>query len=611
MPSLGISIALRYYGTLVTKSNYKLLTLELSLIHKPRQEYLIMRKTKIIALISFVIAIGYHGINAQTYAKNGMVVSSSEIASSVGVDILKKGGNAIDASVATAFALAVTHPSAGNIGGGGFLVFMDSSGFATTIDFREKAPIKATPNMFLNEELELLNGKNLYGKESSVNHIGAKSIGVPGTVAGLYLAHEKYGKLSWKELLQPSIQLAENGFELTWSLYSSATFYNSNSDIQFMKDYFRHDNGELVKFGEIWKQPELANTLKAIRDKGKDGFYKEDIAKEIVSFMQQNGGIITKKDLEKYEAIERKPVKGTFKGYEIYSMPPPSSGGVALIEMMNLMELANLDSIQFNSTEYVHLLAEVMRRAFADRAEFLGDPDFNPDIPVDKLISKEFAEKRFKYIDLAQASPSDSSRFGQIYDGENTTHFSVVDKEGNAVSLTYTLEHSYGSGMGSSKLGFIFNNEMGDFNPKPNLTSEDGLIGTNPNIIQPEKRMLSSMTPTIVAKDGRPYFVIGSPGGRTIINTVFQTTLNLLEYDMPVDQAIETMKIHHQWLPNRILYEEYLLSPDTKRNLELMGHQLVPVNNLGSLMGIVIDPKNNILIGASDSSSPDGAAIGY
>ena len=292
-------------------------------------------------------------------------------------------------------------------------------------------------------------------------------------------------------------------------------------------------------------------------------------------------------------------------------MPPPSSGGVALIEMMHMMELANLDAIQFNSTEYVHLIAEVMRRAYADRAEHLGDPDFNPNMPLDGLISKEFAKKRFENIDMAHASPSDASRFGQIYDGENTTHFSVVDKDRNAVSLTYTLEHSYGSGMGSSKLGFIFNNEMGDFNPKPDLTNKDGLIGTNPNIIQPEKRMLSSMTPSIIAKDGRPYFVIGSPGGRTIINTVFQTVLNVVEYDMRIDKAIEAMKIHHQWLPDRILYEEYLLSPDTRKNLERMGHQLVPVGNLGVLMGIVIDPKNNILIGASDSSSPDGAAIGY
>jgi len=570
-----------------------------------------MRKIKIAVFIGFFIALGCHSITAQTYAKNGMVTSSSGLASAVGVEILKKGGNAIDASVATAFALAVTHPSAGNIGGGGFLVFMDSSGFATTIDFREKAPLAATPDMFLNQEGELLNGKNLYGRESSINHIGLKSVGVPGTVAGLYLAHKKYGTLSWKELVQPSIDLAENGFNLTWSLSQAATFFNNKSEIQFLKDYFRLDNGKLAKFGQIWKQPELAITLKAIRDKGKDGFYKGDVGKEIVTFMQENGGIITKKDLELYEAVERKPIKGTYKEYEIYTMPPPSSGGVALTEMMNMMELANLDSIQFNSTEYVHLIAEVMRRAFADRAEYLGDPDFNPNIPLDELVSKEFAKTRFENIDMTHASPSDSLKFGQIYDGDNTTHFSVVDKDGNAISLTYTLEHGYGSGMGSSKLGFIFNNEMGDFNPIPNKTTNSGMIGTNPNIIQPEKRMLSSMTPTIVAKDGQPYLVIGSPGGRTIINTVFQTVLNVLEYNMQIDKAIEAMKIHHQWLPDRILYEEYLLSPDTKRNLELMGHQLIPVKNLGSLMGIVIDPKNNILIGASDSSSPEGAAIGY
>ena len=570
-----------------------------------------MKKTKTVAFIIFFITIGYHSISAQTYAKNGMVVSSSKLASAVGVEILKKGGNAIDASVATAFALAVTHPTAGNIGGGGFLVFMDSSSYTTTIDFREKAPLNSTPDMFLNKEGELLNGKNLYGRKSSINHIGLKSVGVPGTVAGLYLAHKNYGKLSWKELVQPSIDLAENGFKLTWSLAQAGIFFNSNSEIQFLKDYFRHNNGELAKFGQIWKQPELANTLKAIRDKGKDGFYKGAIAKEIVAFMQENGGIITKKDLEIYEAIERKPVKGTYKEYEIYSMPPPSSGGVALIEMMHMMELANLDSIQFNSTEYVHLIAEVMRRAFADRAEHLGDPDFNPNIPLDMLISKEFAKTRFKNIDRTHASPSDSTKFGQIYDGDHTTHFSVVDKDGNAVSLTYTLEHSYGSGMGSSKLGFIFNNEMGDFNPIPNQTSSTGLIGTNPNIIKPEKRMLSSMTPTIIAKDGKPYLVIGSPGGRTIINTVFQTVLNVVEYDMRIDKAIEAMKIHHQWLPDRILYEEYLLSPDTKTNLKLMGHQLKPISNLGSLMGILVDLKQKILIGASDSSSSDGAAIGY
>jgi gamma-glutamyltranspeptidase/glutathione hydrolase len=549
-------------------------------------------------------------VMGQTYARNGLVASSSKIASEVGIDILKKGGNAIDASVATAFALAVTHPSAGNIGGGGFLVFMDSSGMTTTIDFREKAPLKASPEMFLNEKGALPMGTNHVGKQRTNNHIGAKSIGVPGTVAGLYLAHQKYGSLPWAELVQPAIDLAENGFPLSWSLLNTATFFKANSPLPFLKNYFNTAN-ELTALGELWKQAQLANTLSEIRDHGQDGFYKGIVAKEIVRFMEEKGGIISLEDLARYTAVERKPIKGSYKGYDIYSMPPPSSGGVALIEMMNLMELADLDSIAFNSTEYVHLLAEVMRRAFADRAEHLGDADFNVGMPLDKLISKEFAQERFNQIDRSKASLSDSSKFGQIYDGTSTTHFSVADANGNAVSLTYTLENSYGSGMGSPKLGFIFNNQMGDFNPKPGYTSSSGQVGTNPNLIQAEKRMLSSMTPTIVAKDGKPYLIIGSPGGRTIINTVFQTVLNVLAYDMRVDQAIEAMKIHHQWLPNQIIYERNLLSPDTRQALETMNHTLIPTKVLGQLMGIQIDAKNDIMIGASDSSSPDGAAVGY
>jgi gamma-glutamyltranspeptidase/glutathione hydrolase len=562
----------------------------------------------IIFLFVFLQAIDAAG---QTYAKNGIVASSNKVASEIGIDILKKGGNAIDASVATAFALAVTHPAAGNIGGGGFMVFMDSSGTTTTIDFREKAPLKASPNMFLDIDGNLTKGKNLYGQESTGNHIGAKSIGVPGTVAGLYLAHQKYGTLPWAVLVQPSIDIAENGFPLTWSLSRAAAYFETNSPIPFLQDYFKKDTGELTPFGELWKQPELANTLSEIRDHGQDGFYKGVVAKEIVRFMKENGGIITMEDLSRYTAVERNPIKGTYKGYDIYSMAPPSSGGVVLIEMMNLMELADLDSIEFNSTAYVHLVAEVMRRAFADRAEYLGDTDFNVDTPLEMLTSKAFAKKRFEHIDMSKASVSDSTKFGQIYDGSSTTHFSVADAKGNAVSLTYTLEHSYGSGMGSSKLGFIFNNEMGDFNPKPGYTSTSGIVGTNPNLIQPEKRMLSSMTPTIVAKDGKPFLIIGTPGGRTIINTVFQTVLNVLAYDMQVDTAIEAMKIHHQWLPDSIEYEKGLLSPDTVKALERMNHTLVPTNSLGELMGIQIDAKNTIKIGASDSSSPDGAAIGY
>jgi gamma-glutamyltranspeptidase/glutathione hydrolase len=335
------------------------------------------------------------------------------------------------------------------------------------------------------------------------------------------------------------------------------------------------------------------------------------VARAIEKFMKENGGIITRRDLKAYTAIERAPIKGAYKEYEIYSMSPPSSGGVALIEMMNIMELANIDSIPFNSTNYVHLVAETMRRAFADRAEFLGDPDFNPEMPLAKLASKEFAKKRYQHIDFDRASVSDSTKFGQLYDGTNTTHLSVTDKDGSAVSLTYTLEYSYGSKLGSPKLGFIFNNEMGDFNPQPGFTNTSGLIGSAPNTISPGKRMLSSMTPTIVAKEGRPYLVIGSPGGRTIINTVFQTVLNVLEYEMPLHKAIEAMKIHHQWLPDRLLYETDLLSPDTQKALEEMGHTLYGVGNLGRLMGIIYSKDQGVYIGVSDSSSPDGAAVGY
>ena len=540
---------------------------------------------------------------AQVYGQNGMVVSSNILASQVGIDILKKGGNAIDASVATAFALAVTHPKAGNIGGGGFLVFMNAAGEATTIDFREKAPIAASANMFLDSTSKLFKG---------INHNSLKTVGVPGTVAGLYMAHQKYGKLPWKEIVQPSIDLAKNGFVMSWDLYEDALFLNEDAKpTDFMYSYFRNSNGEITKPGEVWKQPSLAKSLKLIRNKGHDGFYKGEIAHEIENYMKKNGGLITKTDLEKYTAIERKPIKGTYKEYEIYSMPPPSSGGVALVEMMNMLELVDLDSIEFNSTDYVHLIAEVMRRAFADRAEYLGDPDFNPDMPLDKLTSKAYAKKRFENIDMSKASVSDSALYGHPYDGNNTTHFSVVDKEGNAVSLTYTLEDSYGSQLGSNNLGFIFNNEMQDFNPVPGVTTNFGQIGSAPNLIAPEKRMLSSMTPTIVAKNGKPYLIIGSPGGRTIINTVFQTVLNVLAYDMQIDKAIETMKIHHQWLPDEIVYERFLMSPDTRAALQAMGHHLREVKNLGSLMGITYDAEFKVYIGAADSSSPNGGAVGY
>lgn len=550
----------------------------------------------------FMLSIGT-SLHAQTYGKNGMVVSDHHLSSEVGISILKKGGNAIDAAVATALSLAVTHPEAGNIGGGGFIVFMKADGEVTTFDFREKAPLAASPNMFLDENGEI---------RDNSNHKGLLSVGVPGTVAGLYQAHQKYGKLPWKELVQPAVDQAKNGFPMSFGLYRAAARVSERDpSYDILQNFFRGADGKIVEPGELWKQPALAKTLEAIRDQGRDGFYKGAVAAEIESYMKANGGIITQEDLAKYEAVEREPLTTTFDGYDIFSMPPPSSGGVALIEMMNLMEEANISEIEFNSTAYVHLVAEAMRRAFADRAEFLGDPDFNSDMPIDRLISKDFSKQRFENIDLNKASTSDSSKYGQLYGGDHTTHFSVIDKDGNAISLTYTLENSYGAGMGSDKLGFIFNNEMGDFNPVPGITTNIGQIGSDPNLVAPEKRMLSSMTPTIVAKDGKPYLVIGSPGGRTIINTVFQTVLNVLAYDMRIDRAIEAMKIHHQWLPDQILYERNLLSPDTRDALEKMGHTLRPTTNIGVLMGITYDAQLGAYVGAADSASEDGAARGY
>ena len=542
----------------------------------------------------------FNGLNAysQVVKKNSIVVSDNKIASQVGIDILKKGGNAIDASIATAFALAVTFPSAGNIGGGGFLIYLNSNNNVTTIDFREKAPINSHQKMFQNKNGELIKG---------LNHNSIISIGVPGTVSGLYMAHQKYGKLSWKELVQPSIKLAEKGFIMTNGLYESIVKLKMNKSQYFLKKYFLNDQNKIVMPGETFRQMALSKTLKSIYENGRDGFYKGWVADEIVSYMKKNKGLITHKDLEMYRAIEREPIVGSFKEYNVYSMAPPSSGGVTLISMLNIIEQANLENLTFNSVDYIHLLAEIMRIAYKDRAKFLGDPDFNIDMPLDLLTSKSYAKARFKTIDLEKASKSVNDNYFHPFGGDNTTHISVIDNQGNAVSLTYTLEYSFGSGMGSSKLGFIFNNEMGDFNPVSDLTTNDGLIGTSPNLIEPEKRMLSSMTPTIITKKNRPFLIIGSPGGRTIINTVFQTILNVIVFKMKIKQAIEANKIHHQWMPDEIKHESFYFS----KNLKSMGHNLIEVEKIGNLMGILYDENEGVYAGVSDSNSIDGAAVGY
>lgn len=541
-------------------------------------------------------------VHAQNFGSRGMVVSDHYLASEIGLQILQDGGNAIDAAVASAFALAVTHPQAGNLGGGGFLVYLDQDGGSTTIDFREKAPLAASPEMFLNTHGFL---------EPGAHHKGIKSVGVPGTVAGLYLAHQKYGKLSWHTVVQPSVELAEKGFELSWTLAEHARKFHEGDFPAFLKQFFVNEQGECLGFGENWTQPELANTLKLIRDQGKDGFYKGKVAQALIAYMKDEGGLITLEDLSEYEAIERPPLKGSFKGYEVLAMPPPSSGGVAIIELLNIMECIDLGGVEFGSAAYVHFLAEAMRGTFADRAAHLGDPDFNPNMPINLLISKDLGCKRASGIDANQAGVSDSIVFGQLPEGDQTTHLSVIDANGAAVSLTYTLEQSYGCGLGVKELGFLLNNEMGDFNPRPGYTNSGWLIGTPPNLIAPEKRMLSSMSPTIVTQNGSPYLVIGSPGGRTIINTVFQTIFAALEYGMPLQEAIESLKIHHQWMPDQIMYELHKMSPDTLKKLEDMGHKTKSVRQLGRLMGIQVHAEDGVYEGRADSSSPDGAAVGY
>lgn len=539
-------------------------------------------------------------------ARKGMVVSSHYLASQVGQQILADGGNAVDAAIGTAFALAVTLPSAGNIGGGGFLVYHGAEGKVTSFNFREKAPLAATADMYLDENGNI---------RDNTNHDGPLSVGVPGTVAGLWLAHQRLGSKPWPELVQPAIELAEQGFPSTWAMQGILRFYQQveGPEYEAAKKVFLKNGTDLYEPGELWKQPNLAATLKRIQRDGRDGFYKGETARLIADFMRKHGGIITEKDLEKYEAAEQEPIHGTYRGYDIYAMAPPSSGGVALVEMLNILEGFNLKEAGHNSALYLHLLTEAMRRAYADRAQYLGDPLFNPDMPVERLISKDHAETLRNTIGLFMASPSDSSRFNQalmVAESEETTHFSVVDQEGNAVSLTYTLEYGYGSRLVVEGAGFLLNNEMGDFNPVPGVTNTRGQIGTKPNLVAPEKRMLSSMTPTIVARGGKPVLVIGSPGGRTIINTVLQVVLNVIDHGMNIGQAIEAGRIHHQWLPDVTSFEEFSISPDTRRLYEMMGHRIRFRGEQGSAMGIFIDQEKGLIYGTADSRDFDGRAVG-
>jgi gamma-glutamyltranspeptidase/glutathione hydrolase len=534
---------------------------------------------------------------------NGVVASSSTIASEVGIDILRKGGNAVDAAVATAFALAVTWPTAGNIGGGGFLVYHGADGFATTFDFREKAPLAATSDMYLDEQGNI--------KDNS-NHEGILAVGVPGTVAGLQLAHARLGSLKWKDLVAPAIRLASEGIPVTWRLHDDFREQKARFDrYPSSAKVFSKRDGSLYEPGDRWVQKDLANTLRRIQKNGKDGFYSGKTAQLIADFMAANGGIITLEDLAAYEAVEREPVRGTYRGYEIVSMPPPSSGGVVLVEMLNILEGYDLAAMGHNSATYLHVLTETMRRAYADRANYLGDPDFNEDMPLDRLTSKEHAESLRASISMTHKSESDPAKFAQIYESDQTTHFSIVDRYGNMVSLTYTLEWGYGSHIVVAGAGFLLNNEMGDFNAQPGVTDERGRIGTNANLIRPEQRMLSSMTPTIVAKDGMPVFATGTPGGKTIINTTLQTILNVIDHGMNIAESVEAGRIHHQWLPDVTGMEVSAISPDTLALYENLGHAIRDYGSIGSAMGVYHDLDTGVLSGAADSRADDGAAVSY
>ena len=534
-----------------------------------------------------------------TRTKSGMVVSQNETASRVGAEVLRDGGSAIDAAVATAFALAVTHPTAGNIGGGGFIVYRPASGDPVAYDFREMAPAKASATMFLQD--------GTYS--SKVHHDSYLAVGVPGTVAGLHLAWQQHGRLPWKRLVGPAIALARGGFIVTDGLSRSLKgVLPQMADFPASVAQFTR-NGVPYEAGDLLKMPDLARTLQRIADRGPAGFYEGETALLVEKDMAAHGGLITRDDLKAYQAKIRTPLRGTYRDLEVISIPPPSSGGTALIEMLNILEGFDLTPMGYGSAASLHLIAESMRRGFADRARYLGDPDFNPDMPTLRLTSKAYAADLRRTIQKDHASRSSPASFEWAGESDETTHVSIVDRDRNAVALTYTLEDGYGVKSIVPGAGFLLNNEMGDFNAGPGLTTAEGLVGTEPNLAAPRKRMLSSMTPTILARNGRLFMVTGSPGGRTIINTVLLTILNVVDFGMNAQGAVDAARIHHQWLPDRLQYERNGLSPDTVALLAGMGHTMTAVGSQGAAQVIVLNQKEDVLEGGCDRRPADGAAV--
>ena len=562
---------------------------------------------KLVSAVIFTIAshpflandlpiVEYNSINHPVIDDKGMVVSQRMIASEVGAEILKKGGNAVDAAVATGLALAVVLPRAGNLGGGGFMVvYLKEEDKTIAIDYREKAPSAASRDLFLDE-----NGD--YDRKKA--QFSLLSAGVPGSVAGFHHALTKYGTLSWQEVLEPAIRLAEEGFviphDLANTLASKRYRERLSSNPAAAKVFFKEDKG-LYSAGEILIQKDLASTLKELSKNGPDAFYFGKIAQLIVEEMERNGGLITLEDLKNYNVAERQPLVGTYKGYEIVSMPPSSSGGTHLIQMLNMLEEFPIKEMGFGSADTIHILAEVMKRAYADRSKYLGDSDFYK-VPS-SLTSKKYAISLNKDISLEKVTPSEDVSPGDPYPYESpdTTHFSVMDSYGNAVSNTYTLNFSYGSGLMIPGTGMLINNEMDDFSSKPGTPNGYGLLGSEANAIEGNKRPLSSMTPTIIFKDQKPYMVFGSPGGSRIITTVLQVALNVMEHEMNIAQAVHSPRMHHQWLPEVLMIEQGFGS-DTEKLLESKGYRLYPSSTMGSVQAIV--KEGNYFYGSADPRRP-------
>ncbi|EEC7124570.1 gamma-glutamyltransferase [Salmonella enterica] len=535
-------------------------------------------------------------------ATQGMVASVDAMATQVGMDILKQGGNAVDAAVAVGYALAVTHPQAGNLGGGGFMLLRTKDGATTAIDFREMAPAGATRDMFLDEQ------GNPDSKKSLTSPLAS---GTPGTVAGLSLALEKYGSLPLNSVVRPAIKLAQEGFIVNDALADDLKTYGSevlphheNSKAIFWKD------GEPLKKGDKLVQQDLANSLTMIAENGPDAFYKGEIARQIAQQMQQNGGLITTDDLAAYQAVERTPVSGEYRGYQIFSMPPPSSGGIHIVQILNILENFDMNKYGFGSADAIQIMAEAEKYAYADRSEYLGDPDF-VNVPWQALTSKTYAKSIAGQIDINKAKPSSEIRPGKLapYESDQTTHFSVVDKDGNAVAVTYTLNTTFGTGIVAGNTGILLNNQMDDFSAKPGVPNVYGLVGGEANAVGPKKRPLSSMSPTIVVKDGKTWLVTGSPGGSRIITTVLQMVVNTIDFGMNVAEATNAPRFHHQWLPDELRVEKGF-SPDTLKLLEQKGQKVALKEAMGSTQSIMVGPDGE-LYGASDPRSVDDLTAGY